>query len=77
MSFEFRAQRHLADTKTSFRDELAAVRIQVAKQRLVETDDKIEVIANDLGFRSVPAFTTMFGRLIGESPQAFRDRRRA
>jgi len=69
-------QRHLADEQSSFRDELAHARIHAAKQRLVETDDKIEVIARELGFRSVPAFTTMFGRVIGEAPQAYRDRHR-
>jgi len=69
-------QRHLAEEHSSFRDELAHARIHAAKQRLVETDDKIEVIARELGFRSVPAFTTMFGRAIGEAPQAYRQRHR-
>jgi AraC-like DNA-binding protein len=69
-------QRHLADEQSSFRDELAQARIRVATRRLVETDDKIEVIAHELGFRSVPAFSTMFSRLIGEPPQQYRASRR-
>jgi AraC-like DNA-binding protein len=69
-------QRHLAEERTSFRGELAGARIRVAKRRLVETDDKIEIIARDLGFRSVAAFTTMFGKLAGEPPDAFRKRGR-
>lgn len=68
-------QRHLAHHATSFRDELARARVTAAKARLVETDDKIEVIALELGFASVAAFTTMFGRIVGESPHAFRQRR--
>jgi AraC-like DNA-binding protein len=68
-------QRHLAEHATSFRDELARARVIAAKARLVETDDKIEVIALDLGFKSVAAFTTMFGRIIGEPPHAFRKKR--
>jgi AraC-like DNA-binding protein len=70
-------QRHLGEQHTSFRDELARARVHAAKARLVETDDKIEVIARELGFRSVAAFTTMFGRELGEPPQAYRQRRRA
>ncbi len=69
-------QRHLAAEQTSFRDELIRARVELAKARLIETDDKIEAIARDLGFRSVAAFTTMFGRAIGEPPHAFRQRRR-
>ena len=70
-------QRHLSDEGTSFRDEVAAARIRAAKRRLVETDDKIEVIARDLGFRTAASFTTMFGRSVGEPPAAFRERSRA
>jgi AraC-like DNA-binding protein len=69
-------QRHLAEQATSFRDDLATARIQTSKRRLVETDDKIEVIARDLGFRSVAAFTTRFGKSVGEPPHAFRKRAR-
>jgi AraC-like DNA-binding protein len=68
-------QRHLAEHATSFRDELARARVTAAKARLVETDDKVEVIALQLGFSSVAAFTTMFGRIVGEPPHAFRRRR--
>jgi AraC-like DNA-binding protein len=69
-------QRHLAELGTSFRDELATVRVDRAKARLAETDDKIEAIASDLGFASAAAFTTSFGRLAGESPQRYRTRSR-
>jgi AraC-like DNA-binding protein len=68
-------QRHLSDHGTSFRDELIAARVAAAKTRLIETDDKIEVIARDLGFTSASAFTTMFTRITGAPPAAFRVRR--
>src|SRR5579863_4658726 len=43
--------------------ELAVLRtsLAVARDRLAETDDKIETIALDLGFASLAAVTTMFG----------------
>ena len=69
-------QRHLADHGTSFRDELGRARVIAAKALLAETDDKVESIARELGFASAAAFTAMFGRELGESPQAFRDKRR-
>jgi len=68
-------QRHLASEGTAFRDELMCARVLAAKARLVDSDDKIEVIARELGFRSVAAFTAMFGRIAGEPPQEFRRRR--
>jgi AraC-like DNA-binding protein len=67
-------QRHLADAGTSFRDELGRARIAAARDRLAETDDKIETIARELGFASLAAFTAMFARELGEPPQTFRKR---
>lgn len=69
-------QRALRASGTSFRDELAQLRIEAAKQSLRERDDKIETIARRLGFASLPAFTTLFGRLVGEPPAAYRSRHR-
>ena len=68
-------QRHLAALGTSFRDELSHCRLVAAQRILLETDDKIDAIAAELGFKSTAAFTTMFGRVIGESPSVFRERR--
>jgi AraC-like DNA-binding protein len=70
-------QRELATAKTSFRSELSRVRVRLAESLLTTTDDKIETIARRLGFTSVPAFTTSFGRIVGETPHDFRRRRSA
>jgi len=69
-------QRHLAEQGTTFRDELVHARIEAAKARLVDSDDKIEVIARELGFASAAALTTSFSRVVGEPPHEFRVRRR-
>jgi AraC-like DNA-binding protein len=69
-------QRHLAATGTTFRDELARARIRAAQALLVDSALKIETIATDLGFKSVAAFTTMFRTAVGDTPAAYRDRRR-
>jgi AraC-like DNA-binding protein len=69
-------QRHLAALGTSFRDELTRARIESAKARLVDSDDKLEVISRSVGFRSLPGFVTAFGDAVGESPTEFRKRRR-
>lgn len=70
-------QRELAAAATSFRDETTRVRVRLAESLLATSDEKIESIARRLGFASVPAFTTMFGRAVGESPHEFRERRRS
>jgi AraC-like DNA-binding protein len=69
-------QRELARANTSFRAELTRARIRVAESLLASSDDKVETIAHQLGFASLPAFTTLFGEVVGESPGEFRKRRR-
>jgi AraC-like DNA-binding protein len=68
-------QRELARANTSFRAEQTRARVRVAEGLLASGDDKIEAIARQLGFASVPAFTALFGRIAGESPVEFRRRR--
>ncbi len=70
-------QRKLADLGTSFRDEVHAFRTERAKTLLLGSDHSLIVIADDSGFDSVRAFTEVFGKRTGESPQAFRLRVRA
>ena len=70
-------QRKLADLGTSFRDEVHAFRTERAKTLLVGSDHSLIVIADHSGFDSVRAFTEVFGKRTGESPQAFRLRIRA
>lgn len=68
-------QRELSRAKTSFRAELSRVRVRVAETLLTSTDDKVETIARQLGYASVPAFTTSFSKLYGETPIELRRRR--
>lgn len=68
-------QRELAAANTSFRTELCRARLRIAESLLVTTDDKIETIAHYIGFASASAFTTVFTRILGETPQEFRRRR--
>lgn len=65
-------QRELAASGTSFKDEVARVRMAAAKDRLASTDEKISAIANTLGYRSPEAFATAFARATGTSPTAYR-----
>jgi AraC-like DNA-binding protein len=69
-------QRQLLEARTSFRDELTRARVRIAESLLVASDDKIEALATQLGFASVSAFTTLFGRVVGETPDEFRRHRR-
>jgi len=68
-------QRELARAKTSFRAELVQARVRVAENLLTTTDDKVETIARHLGFASVPAFTTLFHKVYGETPVELRRKR--
>ena len=69
-------QRQLTESNTTFRDELAHARIRAA-EALLGSDDKIDTIARRLGYGSGSSFTTLFSRVVGESPEEFRRRRRA
>jgi len=70
-------QRHMAECGTSFSEELARARVLAAETLLIRGTMKIEAIARDVGFRSPAAFTSMFGRIHGESPSEFRERYRS
>jgi AraC-like DNA-binding protein len=69
-------QRHLASEGSSFSDEVNRARMRHAEAMLLDGNDKIELIARELGFQSTAAFTGMFHRFEGEPPSAFRARRR-
>lgn len=69
-------QAHLRAAGTSFRDELSAARIEVARALLEGTDTKLSVIALELGCASLQHFSTLFRRATGVTPSAFRAARR-
>ena len=50
----------------------AALRLQQAKQLLLETDLSVTDICFEVGYESLGAFTTRFSRLVGISPGQFR-----
>jgi AraC-like DNA-binding protein len=68
-------QRQLQLLGTSFRDEVARVRIEVAKRRLLDTDDKVAAIARTVGFASNASFSAAFLKVVGVPPSMFRVRR--
>jgi AraC-like DNA-binding protein len=68
-------QRRLRKEGASFRAEVNAVRVEVAKKRLLETEDKVAEIAADVGFTSTNHFAGLFRRMTGESPAKWRAER--
>jgi AraC-like DNA-binding protein len=69
-------QRELKQAGVSFRDELARARIAVAKAMLLDTDLKLETIAQEVGCLSLSHFSRLFRRMANESPSEFRRRNR-
>jgi LacI family transcriptional regulator len=53
-------------------DEIRRVRIDTAKRRLAETDDKIETIALCCGYQSLNSFCVAFRNITDKSPGQFR-----
>ena len=69
-------QRDLQRAGTSFRAELEAARVELARALLVDTDLKIDAVARKVGCASAAHFATMFRRVGGETPSAYRERHR-
>jgi AraC-like DNA-binding protein len=65
-------QRDLRDGGTSFQAELDAARVRLAKRLLVETDSSLTEIAYDVGCASPQHFSTLFRRVVGAPPSAWR-----
>jgi hypothetical protein len=62
--------------RTTFQRELDAARVRVAMRILVERDAPLTEIAYDVGCASPQHFSTLFRRVIGTSPSAWRGRQR-
>jgi AraC-like DNA-binding protein len=69
-------QRDLHQAGTSFRAELEAARVELARALLVDTDLKIDSVARKVGCASAAHFATLFRRVAGETPSAYRERHR-
>jgi AraC-like DNA-binding protein len=67
-------QRDLQQSGTTFRAELEAARVELARALLVDTDLKIDAVARKVGCASAAHFATLFRRVAGEPPSAYRDR---
>ena len=52
------------------------LRMQHAAKLLVETDEKIETIANSVGYRNAFVFSTTFKKWVGWPPSEYRSRHR-
>ena len=70
-------QRQLTTAGTSFRGELERARIDEARRKLADSDDKLESIADELGFSSATHFGARFRAVTGELPSDYRSRCRA
>jgi AraC-like DNA-binding protein len=69
-------QRELLESGTTFRAEVARVRVGRAELLLAETDLKVAAIANEVGCASLPHFISLFRRVRQTSPGRFRARAR-
>jgi AraC-like DNA-binding protein len=67
-------QRQLGGAATSFRAEVRAIRLEMARRLLAEPDAKVEAVAAAVGFESSSSFVRLFRQIHGETPAAFRDR---
>lgn len=65
-------QRELASANTSFSEELANARVRMAASRLRYTDDKIEVIAREVGYTTASRLAATFRRHKGMTPSRYR-----
>jgi YesN/AraC family two-component response regulator len=61
-------------TGMNFSHYLAFVRVEKAKNLLLNPQYSLKEIAAELGFESLIQFTRSFNRIVGESPRAFRAR---
>lgn len=69
-------QRVLQTTGESFAELRDRARAEIAAARLADSDDKVDAVAADTGFRSRSHFVTWFRRLTGFTPAAFRAQHR-
>jgi LacI family transcriptional regulator len=53
-------------------DEIRRVRLELAKQRLMDTEEKVESVAMSCGYQSANSFCVAFKQATGRSPGQFR-----
>ncbi|WP_426757308.1 helix-turn-helix transcriptional regulator [Myxococcus sp. Y35] len=67
-------QRRLKEASTSFQAELNAVQVRMAQSLLRESNMKLTAVAVEVGCASLQHFSSLFRKLVGESPSAWRER---
>lgn len=67
-------QRELQTANTSFTAEVQAARVREACRLLAETDEKIEVIARTVGCSTASQLSTLFRKVVDETPARYRER---
>lgn len=67
-------QRELQTASTSFTAEVQAARVRAACAMLAETDEKVEVIARSVGCGTASQLSTLFKKVLGETPARYRER---
>ena len=60
-------------TGLKFTDYVARMRLEDARNRLLNPNMRISEIAYDVGFQSLTQFNRTFKRVFGQSPSAFRE----
>ena len=61
-------------TGINYTDYVSRVRIESAKNLLLNPNLRVSEIAYEVGFQSLTQFNRMFKRVFGQSPTAFRAR---
>jgi AraC-like DNA-binding protein len=69
-------QRRLREAGTSFQTELNKAQVKTAQQLLLETDMKLTAVAVEVGCASLQHFSSLFRKLVGDSPSNWRDQQR-
>lgn len=69
-------QRRLREAGTSFQSELNTVQVRTAQALLLESDAKLTAVAVEVGCASLQHFSSLFRKMTGESPSAWRARHR-
>ena len=69
-------QRRLREAGTSFQSELNTVQVRVAQVLLLESDLKVTAVAVEVGCASLQHFSSLFRKVTGESPSAWREKHR-
>ena len=68
-------QRRLREAGTTFQGEVLSARVRMAQRRMLESDASLTAIALDTGFTSPQHMATVFRRLVGQTPSAWRSER--